>query len=40
MTMNYRGIKHDIVSTKKQTKPGTVKETYRGIALFNRVVKG
>ena len=40
MTMNYRGVKHNTVSATKQTKPGTVKETYRGVALFNRVAKG
>ena len=38
MTMTYRGIKHNAVSAKKQTKPGTVKETYRGIPLLNRVL--
>ena len=38
MTMTYRGIKHNTVSEKKQTKPGTVKETYRGIPLLNRVI--
>jgi len=40
MTMNYRGIKHNVVSTTKPTKTGQVKEVYRGVSLFNRVVKG
>ena len=39
MTMVYRGIKHNTVSSSKKTKPGTLKETYRGVALRNRVSK-
>ncbi len=38
MTMTYRGIKHNTVSSAKQTKSGNVKETYRGIPLLNRVI--
>ncbi|MEO1521531.1 MAG: DUF4278 domain-containing protein [Cyanobacteria bacterium J06633_2] len=37
MTLVYRGIKHNNLSTSKQTKPGNLQEKYRGVSLWNRV---
>jgi len=40
MTLIYRGIKHNAVSTSKQTQEGSILEKYRGVCLWNRVYKG
>ena len=37
MTLIYRGIKHNTVSSTKQTQQGNLKEKYRGVSLWNRV---
>ena len=39
MQLTYRGIKHSTLSSARQTHRGTLKETYRGITLWNRVAK-
>jgi hypothetical protein len=40
MTLVYRGIKHNAVSSSKRTQEGNILEKYRGVVLWNRVCKG
>jgi len=40
MTLIYRGIQHNVVSSSKHSQEGNILEKYRGVCLWNRVHKG